>query len=146
MLKDRLYLGYQPLTDSIELIAYNEAAGRFEYQVVTDYREGGTPKVTYADRGVCTACHHNQSVIYAGAPWAESNNNVRIAALLRAEAESFYGIPAQVPFDIPEQFDEATDRSNLFAAYQLAWHFSCDHEHVFGGTGSDHGISDRHTI
>ncbi len=125
MLKDRLYLGYQPLTDSIELIAYNEAAGRFEYQVVTDYREGGNPKVTYIDRGVCTACHHNQALIYAGQPWDESNNNLRIAALLRAEAESFYGIPAQVAFDIPESFDEATDRANFFAAYQLAWQNGC---------------------
>ena len=125
MLKDRLYLGYQPLTDSIELIAYNEAAGRFEYQVVTDYRDGGTPRVTYADRGVCTACHHNQALIYATQPWAESNANQRIAALLRAQADSFYGIPAQVPFDIPESFDEATDRANLFAAYQRAWRDGC---------------------
>jgi len=126
MLRDRLYLGYQPLSDSVELIAYNEAAGRFEYQVVTDYREGGTPKVTYADRGLCTACHHNQSVIYAGAPWAESNNNAQIAALLNMESDSFYGIPAQVPFDIPELFDEATDRTNFFSAYQLVWQEGCE--------------------
>jgi hypothetical protein len=126
MLKDRLYLGYQPVTDSIELIAYNEAAARFEYQVVTDYREGGTPQVTYTDRGVCTACHHNQALIYAGQPWAESNANTRIAALLKLEADSFYGIPAQVPFDIPESFDEATDRANFFAAYQRAWKEGCE--------------------
>jgi len=43
---------------------------------------------------VCTACHHNQALIYASQPWAESNNNATIAALLRAEAPSFYGIPA----------------------------------------------------
>lgn len=126
MLRDRLYIGYQPLSESVELIAYNEAAGRFEYQVVIDYREGGTPKVTYADRGLCTACHHNQSVIYAGAPWAESNSSAQVVALLREEAESFYGIPAQVSFDIPELFDEATDRTNFFSAYQLAWQDGCE--------------------
>lgn len=126
MLKDRLYLGYQPTTDSVELIAYNEAAARFEYQVVTDYRAGGTPRVTYADRGVCTACHHNQALIYAVQPWAESNNNPKIAALLLQEAEYFYGIDARVPFDIPESFDEATDRANYFLAYQLAWSEGCD--------------------
>jgi hypothetical protein len=125
MLKDRLYIGYQPTTELIETISYNEAAGRFEYQVVTDYREGGSPQVTYADRGVCTACHHNQALIYAVQPWDESNANIKIAALLRAEAESFYGIPAQLPFDIPESFDESTDRANLFAAYQLAWQEGC---------------------
>ena len=126
MLKDRLYLGYQPTTDSIESISYNEAAARFEYQVVTGYRDGGTPQVTYAYRGVCTACHHNQALIYAGQPWAESNTNIGIAALLRAEAENFYGFSAQVPFDIPEAFDESTDRANFFAAYQLAWREACE--------------------
>lgn len=126
MVRDRLYLGYQPLSDSVELIAYNEAAGRFEYQVVTDYREGGDPKVTYADRGLCLACHHNHSVIYAGAPWAESNSSANVVTLLKAEADNFYGMPAQVPFDIPELFDEATDRSNFFSAYQRAWQEGCE--------------------
>ncbi|HJN21198.1 MAG TPA: hypothetical protein QF853_02965, partial [Alphaproteobacteria bacterium] len=41
MMKDRLYLGYQPRTNSVEAISYNEAAGRFDYQVISDYREGG---------------------------------------------------------------------------------------------------------
>ncbi len=126
MLRDRLYLGYQPLSESVEIIAYNEAAGRFEYQVVTDYREGGTPKITYADRGLCISCHHNHSVIYAGAPWAESNSSGNVVTLLREEADQFYGMPAQVPFDIPELFDEATDRTNFFSAYQLAWQEGCD--------------------
>lgn len=130
MLKDRLYLGYQPASESIELIAYNEAAGRFEFQVVTDYREGGRPRVTYADRGLCVACHHNQSVIYPGGPWADSNNNARIGALLRAEADTFYGIPARISSDIPDLFDQATDRANLFSAYQLAWQQGC------GATGN----------
>ncbi len=125
MLKDRLYLGYQPVTNSLEVIAYNEAAARFEYQVVTDYRDGAVPRVSYADRGLCTACHHNQALIYAVQPWAESNNNPKIAALLLQEADSFYGIDARVPFDIPESFDEATDRANYFSAYQLAWREGC---------------------
>ena len=125
MLKDRLYLGYQPVTESVEVIAYNEAAARFEYQVVTDYRDGGVPRVTYADRGLCTACHHNQALIYAVQPWAESNNNPKIAALLLQEADTFYGINARIPFDIPESFDEATDRANYFSAYQLAWNEGC---------------------
>ncbi|MDP6351047.1 MAG: hypothetical protein QF926_08815 [Alphaproteobacteria bacterium] len=125
MLKDRLYIGYQPTTDSIEAIAYNEAAGRFEYHVVTDYREGGRPEVTYAARGLCTGCHQNQALIYGEQPWDESNANTRVAALLRAEADFFYGIPAQVAVDIPESFDESTDRANFFAAYQVAWNQGC---------------------
>ncbi len=126
MLKDRLYIGYQPTTDSIEVIAYNEAAGRFEYLVVADYREGGRPQVTYAERKLCTGCHQNQALIYGEQPWDESNANIRVAALLRTEADFFYGIPAQVPVDIPESFDESTDRANFFAAYQVAWDQACE--------------------
>jgi hypothetical protein len=125
MLKDRLYIGYQPVTESIEVISYNEGAGRFEYQVVSDYRDGGVPEVRYANRGVCTACHHNQALIFAVQPWDESNSNIKVAALLKAEADSFYGAPAQVGFEIPESIDKSTDRANLFAAHQFAWRVGC---------------------
>jgi hypothetical protein len=59
-------------------------------------------------------------------PWAESNTNSKIAALLSHEAADFYGIAARVPFDIPESFDEATDRANFFMAYQRAWRDGCE--------------------
>ena len=36
--KNRLFLGYQERAHSIEVISYNETAGRFEFQVVDDYR------------------------------------------------------------------------------------------------------------
>ena len=38
LLKDRLYVGYQEKANTLEVISYNEAAGRFEFQVVKDYR------------------------------------------------------------------------------------------------------------
>ena len=41
LLKDRLYLGYQEKAGVLEVISYNEAAARFEFQVVKDYRAGG---------------------------------------------------------------------------------------------------------
>ena len=37
VLKDRLFLGYQPQAEAIEVISYNEMAGRFEFQVVENY-------------------------------------------------------------------------------------------------------------
>jgi hypothetical protein len=132
MMKDRLYLGYQPRTNSVETISYNEAAGRFEYQIISDYREGGSPRVEYIDRGLCLACHHNHALIYAERPWAESNTNIKVAALLRSKAERFHGIDATVPFDIPESFDEATDRANWFGAYQAVWQQACE----AGGDGA----------
>ena len=58
-LKDRMFLGYQEKADILEVISYNEGAARFEFQVVTDYRAGGTPQVMYANRTLCVACHQN---------------------------------------------------------------------------------------
>ena len=59
--RDRLYLGYQEKANLVEVISYNEAAARFEFQLVRDYRAGGTPRVVYANRDVCTACHQNHA-------------------------------------------------------------------------------------
>ena len=53
VLKDRLFLGYQPQAEAIEVISYNEMAGRFEFQVVENYSESGVPKVYYANRPTC---------------------------------------------------------------------------------------------
>jgi len=36
--RDRLFAGYREKAGIIEVISYNEAAGRFEFQVVKDYR------------------------------------------------------------------------------------------------------------
>ena len=45
LLRDRRYLGYMEDAAVLEVISYNEAAGRFEFQVVDDYREGGEKQV-----------------------------------------------------------------------------------------------------
>ncbi|MGI9385155.1 MAG: hypothetical protein ACR2PO_18535, partial [Methyloligellaceae bacterium] len=40
--KDRLFIGYQPKARSLEIISYNERAGRFDFQIVDDYAPGRT--------------------------------------------------------------------------------------------------------
>ncbi len=82
LLKDRIYLGYQEKSDLVEVISYNEAAGRFEFQVVRDYRAGGAREVVYARRAMCAACHQNLAPIFSRQVWDETNANPRIAALL----------------------------------------------------------------
>ncbi len=126
LFKDRLYLGYQEKANLIEVISYNEAAGRFEFQIVRDYRPGGTPQVFYANRAVCTVCHQNQAPIFARPLWDETNANPRIASLLRAEQRTFYGFPIEQGVDIPFAIDAATDRANEFSAYQLLWQEGCE--------------------
>ena len=91
LLKDRLYLGYQERSNLIEVISYNEAAGRFEFQVVKDYRSGGSPRVVYASRNVCTACHQNLAPLFSRQQWDETNANPAVAELLSHARGSFYG-------------------------------------------------------
>jgi hypothetical protein len=126
LLADRLYLGYQEKAATIEVISYNEAAGRFEYQVVRDYREGGAGEVYYADRPTCIACHRNHAPIFSKPLWDETNANAAIAATLAGLQDSFYGIPVARGVDVPNAFDAATDRANSYAALQRLWQEGCE--------------------
>jgi mono/diheme cytochrome c family protein len=125
LLKDRVYLGYQEKENLIEVISYNEAAGRFEFQVVKDYRARGDAQVRYANRAVCIACHQNAAPLFSRQVWDETNANPRIAALLRKQKRTFYGIDPERGVDVPNAIDDATDRANLYSAYQLLWRGGC---------------------
>ena len=124
--RDRLYLGYQEKANLIEVISYNEAAARFEFQVVRDYRAGGTPRVVYARRDVCTACHQNHAPIFSRPVWDETNANPRIASRLSAAQKRFYGFPVERGVDIPNAIDDATDRANGIGVTQRIWREACD--------------------
>jgi hypothetical protein len=126
LLADRLYLGYQERAATVEVISYNEAAGRFEYQVVRDYRAGGAANVYYADRPTCIACHRNHAPIFSKPLWDETNANEAVAATLAALQDSLYGIPVARGVDIPNAFDAATDRANIYAALQRIWQEGCE--------------------
>jgi len=81
-------------------LARDEAAGRFEFQLVKDYRAGGRPQVVYANRTLCFACHQNGAPIFSRALWDETNANPQTAALLAASGHHFYGIPDKLFTDL----------------------------------------------
>jgi hypothetical protein len=135
LLKDRLYVGYQEAAAVLEVISYNEASGRFEFQVVRDYRPGGMPKVAYANRALCTACHQNQAAIFSRPLWEETNGNPQIASLLRSRERDFYGVPIDEGVDVPLAIDSATDRANLYSAYQRLWREGCGADPSDDSTG-----------
>jgi hypothetical protein len=126
--RDRLYLAYQERMNLIEVISYNEQAARFEFQLVRDYREGGSPNVVYANRNVCIACHQNHSPIFPRPVWDETNANPGIAKKLSQAGRPFYGIPLNRGIDIPNMIDEATDRANLIGVTQVIWREACDQD------------------
>lgn len=126
LLKDRLYIGYGEKADTLEVISYNEAAGRFEFQIVKDYRPGGKPQVFYARRAVCTTCHQNAAAIFSRPLWDETNANPAIAAKLLQTRRDFYSVPVERGIDVPFAIDNAKNRSNLFSAYQLLWREGCE--------------------
>jgi mono/diheme cytochrome c family protein len=123
-LKDRLFLGFHEKGEVIEVISYNDAAGRFEFQVVRDYRPGKTPQVFYARRSLCLACHQNAAPIFARPLWDETPANPAIAARLRDARHDFYGIKL-TGTDIAYFIDTATDRANLFSVWQTLWQHGC---------------------
>lgn len=123
-MKDRLFIGYHEKGAVLEVISYNEALGRFEYQLVRDYRPGGTPELVYARRGLCLACHQNGAPIFARPLWDETPANPAIARALAAAERRFYGLPMGGT-DIAYLFDAATDRANLLPLWQRIWQEGC---------------------
>lgn len=123
-LKDRLFLGYQEKGEVLEVISYNEQAGRFEFQVVRDYRPAAVPRVFYARRSLCLACHQNGAPLFARPLWDETSANPAIAARLRAARRDFYGIPVSGT-DLAYLVDAASDRANLFSVWQTLWQQGC---------------------
>ncbi|HSD52822.1 MAG TPA: hypothetical protein VLC47_01585 [Burkholderiales bacterium] len=123
LLKDRLYLGYQERSNAIEVISWNEPAGRFEFQVVRDYRPGGKPEVLYARRAVCAACHQNLAPIFSRQTWEETNANPRVVALLKRDR--IHGVVVRRGVDVPDAIDAATDRANLYTVSQRLWQEAC---------------------
>jgi hypothetical protein len=126
LLKDRLYLGYQETAAILEVISYNEEAGRFEFQVVRDYRQDGRRQVLYASRALCASCHQSSGPIFARQVWDETNANPRIVQLLREERRDFYGFPVDLGPDAPYAVQAAADRANRFALDQRLWREGCE--------------------
>lgn len=123
-LKDRLFLAFQEKAAMIEVISYNEAAGRFEFQIVRNYRPDTTPQVIYANRKVCTVCHQHHAPIFPEPLWHETNAHPTIHALLQATRQDLSSLVHGV--DIAAAFDAATDRANEILVPQKLWQEGCE--------------------
>lgn len=123
--RDRLYLGYQEQANQIEIISYNEALARFEFQVVSDYRAGGRPVLRQAARGMCISCHQNQGPIFSRQVWSETSANPAVGTRLSEHRSSYFGIPARGDTGIANAIDDATDRASRLLLTQRLWQEGC---------------------
>ena len=128
ILKGRLFLGFVEGADEIEIISYNEAAGRFEFQLVKDYAEGKVPKLVYAKRAICATCHVGSGPIFPTRPWEETTAQPAIREAIietRGNAESYHGAKVDNKLNDAEEFDALTDKGNLIPVLQRLWLDGC---------------------
>ncbi|MDP3859822.1 MAG: hypothetical protein Q8Q73_18840 [Stagnimonas sp.] len=125
--RGQLFLGYTEQAQEIEVISYNEAAGRFEFQLVQDYRANGARRLVYAQRAICESCHQGGTPIFSVRPWNESNGQPETAAKIAAAlgSDHYLGFPTAVPLATPERYDELTDIGNFIVAAQKLWLDRC---------------------
>ncbi len=123
-LKDRLFLGFHEKGEVVEVISYNDDASRFEFQVVRDYAPGKTPRIFYARRALCLACHQNAAPIFARPLWDETPANPQIATRLKQARRDFYQVKLSGT-DIAYFIDASTDRASQFSVWQTLWRQGC---------------------
>lgn len=144
-MRGQLFLGFTENANEIEVLSYNEAAGRFEFQLVQDYSATGARKLVYAKRQICLTCHQGGAPIFSQRPWNETNASTNtVEAMLTArqkaglDPHSYLGLPTRAQLSAPERFDELTDVGNFFATTQKLWLDGC-------GTGES-GVKCRKTL
>ena len=124
-LKDQLYLAHHERAEALEVISYNEDEGRFEFQLVLDYRAGATPRVLAANRTLCLACHQNAAPIFSRPSWDETSASPAVATRLAATGLDYQGLPWRGGIDVPAAIDAATARANRLAIAQRLWQEGC---------------------
>jgi hypothetical protein len=124
-LRDRLFLGYQDAQGVIEVISYNEVLGRFEFQIVKNYREGAQPQVFQGRRAICLSCHQNHGPIFSRQVWSETNANPGVATALSQHAAAFSSVSAKGASETSNALDDSTDRANRYALTQVLWRDGC---------------------
>lgn len=131
-MRGQMFLGFTENADEIEVLSYNEAAGRFEFQLVQEYSPTGSRKLVYAKRQICLTCHQGGAPIFSQRPWNETNaSSSTIESMLTArkaaglDPHSYLGLPTTAPLAAAERYDELTDVGNFFAATQKLWLDGC---------------------
>ncbi len=125
VLEYRLFVAHQPVTETLEIISYNDASGRFEFQVVTDYRADREPRVATANRILCLSCHQNAGPIFPRRPWSETSFNVAVASQLARHYPPANGSLVDLITTDAGLIDLLSERANYLSAAQAVWQQGC---------------------
>jgi hypothetical protein len=126
--RGQLFFGFVENGNEIEVVSYNEAAGRFEFQLVQDYCKDCSPRIVYARRAICSTCHQGGTPIFSQRPWNETNGQPATAAAIakgRGNNEPYETVPINQSLSLSERFDQLTDVGNFFYASQRLWLDGC---------------------
>ena len=122
---NRLFFGFQPLSEEIEVISFNEKEGHFVFQRIVDYVDGASPSVVAADEAICTSCHQNHAPIFSRPLWGETNANPEISKLLAPLGEEFEGLSVAQNLDAVNAVDLAVNNANSLLAARQLWNQVC---------------------
>lgn len=126
--RGQLFMGFVENAHEIEVLSYNEAAGRYEFQLVQNYCPGCVPRIVYARRAICTTCHQGGGPIFPQRPWNETNGQQATAAAIaaaRGNSQPYFSVPIQQPLAAPERFEQLVDTGNFNNVTQRLWLDGC---------------------
>jgi len=126
--RGQLFLGFVERANEIEVISYNELAGRYEFQLVQNYCADCVPRIVYAQRAVCSTCHQGKAPIFPLRPWNETNAHEAVAQSIsdaRGNSEPYFGVAIRQPLAAPERIDFLTDIANFVPVTQRLWIDAC---------------------
>ncbi len=126
--RGQLFLGFVERANEIEVISYNELAGRYEFQLVQNYCADCVPRIVYAQRAVCSTCHQGKAPIFPLRSWNETNAHEAVAQSIadaRGNNQPYFGVAIRQPLAAPERIDFLTDIANFVPVTQRLWIDAC---------------------
>lgn len=124
-LANRVFLAYQPAAGEILSIAWNDTAGRHEFERIAGYGEGADNRIERAERADCIVCHQGHGPVFSRPLWSETAASAAVARTLVPLGTRFQGVPVAANVDGLFELDEATDRGARLILARRLWAEGC---------------------
>ena len=75
-LANRVFFGYSPAAEELEVLLWNAQSGQFDFAIVADYAAGKTPRTVQIPQVngqlMCLKCHQARGPIFSTLDWTET--------------------------------------------------------------------------